>query len=110
MAPLEIVFRSMEPSVGVETCAQEWLERLEHRFGSLERCTVVIDQPHKHHRQGRLFEVHLHVAVGGQSFAVTNGGHAHEDAYVAIADAFRLARRALENRVEIRRGEVKAHA
>lgn len=110
MAPLEIVFRSMDPSPAVEDCIRDWLERLERRFGALDRCTVVVDQPHKHHRQGRLFEVHLHIAAAGQSFAVTNGGHAHEDVYVAIADVFRLARRALEDRVDIRRGDIKAHA
>lgn len=109
MAPLEIVFRSMDPSLAVENCIHDWLERLERRFGAVDRCTVVIDQPHKHHRQGRLFEVHVHLAAAGQSFAVTNG-HGHEDAYVAIADAFRLARRALEERVDIRRGDIKAHA
>lgn len=103
----------MLPSPAVEEYVTSWFERLDHRFGGIERCSVVIEQPHRHHRQGRTFEVHVHLAAAARSIAITHSsGHdtAHEDVYVAIADAFRAARRGLEEQLRIRRGEIKLHA
>jgi hypothetical protein len=38
-----------------------------------------------------------------------NDNHAHEDAHVAVRDAFDIARRQLEDHVRVARGDVKTH-
>ena len=49
---------------------------------------------------------------GGKEIVVTHSGpqdHAHEDAHVAIRDAFLAATRQLEDHMRKRRGQTKAH-
>lgn len=103
--PLELTFHGMTPSPSVEASVERWLGRLEHTYGRIQRCSVVIDVPHKRQRQGRQFQVRIDLQVPGREIAVTrdpmNGSH--EDVYVALSDAFRAARRQLLDHVQIRR-------
>lgn len=113
MTPVEITFRSMEPSPAVEDTVRTWVQRLAHSFKHILRCAVVIEQPHQHSHQGKTFQVHVYVTIPERTIAVTRDpgiDHAHEDVYVAISDAFRAARRILQDESQIRRGEVKLHA
>lgn len=65
----------------------------------MTRCHVSIQQPHRRYRHNE-FAVNIVVDVPGIEVAA----HAHrEDIYIAIADAFRAARRQLQDRVELRR-------
>ena len=105
--PTEITFHEMLPSDAVESAIQRWVARFEHMNSRIVRCHVVVDQPHKHHRQGREFEIHLVLSVPGEDIAARVR---HEDVYVAIADAFRAARRQLKDQVEVRRAFVKTPA
>jgi ribosome-associated translation inhibitor RaiA len=112
-APVDITFRSMVPSPAVEDAIRTRARRLEHRFDDLERCEVVVELPHRRHRQGKTFQVHIHLTVPDRTIAITRDpglDAAHEDVYVAIADAFRAARRALQDHTRIRRGDVRVHA
>jgi ribosome-associated translation inhibitor RaiA len=110
--PLGITFRGMTPSAAVETAIERWVARLELSYGRIQRCSVVIEQPHHHHRQGNHFHVHVDVTVPGREIAVSREparGIDHEDVYVAVADAFRAARRQLQDHARIQRGDVKRH-
>ena len=103
----------MDPSQAVEDDVRARASGLERMFGDLERCEVVIDLPHHHHHQGKTFQVHVYLTVPGRTIAITRDpgvDHAHEDVYVAIADAFSAARRSLQDHAQIRRGDVKLHA
>ena len=74
---------------------------------------MVIAQPHRHHRDGRLVSVRVEVIVPGGEVVVSRDhhlDHAHEDVRVALRDAFRAARRRLEDHVRRRRGVEKHHA
>jgi len=113
MAPVEITFRDMAPSPAVEESIHTWASRLEHSFGNIERCAVVVELPHRRQRQGKTFQVHVYLTVPERTIAITRDpgvDHAHEDVFVAIADAFRAARRTLQDYARIRRGDVKLHA
>lgn len=105
--PLDITFRDMTPSAAVEAAIERWAARLEHRYGRIQGCTVVVEQPHHHHRQGNRFHVHVELTVPGREIA--SRGAEHENAYVAIAEAFRAARRQLQDHARIQRGDVKRH-
>ena len=112
-APVDITFRDMTPSPCVEDAVNRWAARLEHTYDQIERCSVVIEVPHHHHRKGNTFRVRVEVTLPNRKIEVSRDpgiNHAHEDVYVAISTAFRAARRQLLDHARITRGGVKLHA
>ena len=110
--PLEITFRGMSPSLAVETAIRHWVARLEGVYGRLHRCAVLIDQPHQHHHRRKRFHVKVDLTVPGYELAMSRDPErdpGHRDVYVALADAFRAARRRLHAHARIRRGDVQRH-
>lgn len=111
--PVEITFRSMDPSPAVEKSIRRWADRLDRCYERIERCAVVIELPHRRHRQGKTFSVHIYLTLPDRTIAITRDpglDQAHEDIHVAIADAFRAARRRLQDHAQLVRGDVKIHA
>jgi ribosome-associated translation inhibitor RaiA len=111
--PIEITFRAMDPSPAVEDSIRAWVARLQHYYDRIERCSVVIEMPHRHHRTGNTFQVHLTLTVPERTIAISRDPGrdlAHEDVYVAISHAFHAARRQLQEHARVQRGEVKLHA
>jgi len=106
--PTEITFHELDVSPAVEAAIARGVARLEHVFHRIESCTVHINQPHRRRRHGGAFHITITLAVPGKDVAVSHVGH--EDIYVALADAFRAARRRLLEQVDIRRGFVKSAA
>ncbi len=110
--PLTISFRNMEPSMSIEADIREKAAKLETFFDRITSAHVVVDTPHRRHREGKLHHVRIDLHVPGREIVVNREPaehHAHEDAYVAIRDAFDAARRQLEDYVREMRGTVKAH-
>ncbi|MBI5462245.1 MAG: HPF/RaiA family ribosome-associated protein [Gammaproteobacteria bacterium] len=110
--PLQITFRHIEPSPALEARIRQLAERLDHYSQEIMSCRVVIEAPHKHNHQGNLYTVHLDITSPSGEIAVTrdqHDNHAHEDAHVALRDAFRAAERQLEQRVQKLRRDTKAH-
>lgn len=111
--PLQITFRHMDPSPALEARIRQRAEELEQFFDRLTSCRVVIDCRHRRHQQGNLFDVAIDFTLPGREIVVRNErgtNHAHEDAHIAVRDAFDAARRRLEDCALGRRGEVKSHA
>ena len=112
LLPLEITFRNMEPSPALEARIRELAARLEKFSPHIVHCHVAIEAPHRHHHQGRLFNVALRITVPGHELAIHHTdatNHAHEDVYVALRDAFKSARRKLQDRERKVRRQVKTH-
>jgi ribosomal subunit interface protein len=110
--PLEITFRNMDPSAAVEARLREKAEKLDRFHDHIMSCRIVVEAPHAHHHQGKLFQVRLDIKVPGKELAISHQGpknHAHEDVYVAIRDAFNAAIRRLDEHLRRERGDVKAH-
>jgi cold shock CspA family protein/ribosome-associated translation inhibitor RaiA len=110
--PVEVSFKGMEPSPALETRIRERAARLERFADRILRCHVTVEAPHRHHRQGNLFAVRIMIDVPGGQVAVTHDNpqdHAHEDAHVAVRDAFAAAVRRLEDHVRRLDGDVKRH-
>lgn len=99
-------FRGMPPSPGLQLAAERWVGRLEQVHDRIVGCHVIIERPHRHHLHGAPFQIHISIAVPGTKFAVSH--RTDKDAYVALADAFRTARRQLLDHVGQQRGFVKA--
>ena len=110
--PLQIRFHKLEASEAVEAAIRKRAEQLEHFANNITSCRVTIDAPHKHHHQGNLYRVTIDIRTPAGEIVVSRSPdqhQAHEDAYVAIRDAFKAARRQLQDQVRERRGKVKAH-
>jgi hypothetical protein len=87
--PIDITFRDMTPSPALELTIYEWARRLDG-MSEPQRCSVVIETPHKHHLRGRMFQITLDIAIPGHQIVVSRE---HANPHVAVADAFRAARR-----------------
>jgi len=111
--PPEIVYEGMSPSMSVQTRVEEEIAKLERFFGRITACRVVIDAPGHRRRHGGLYSarVHLSLPAGQEVVSSRNppADHAHEDALVAVRDAFRAAGRKLQDATRELQGNVKHH-
>ena len=105
--PLQITIRDMEHSDALESHIREKANKLDEFFSHVMSCRVVVEMPHKHHHQGKQFNVRIDIGVPGSEIVV-NRDHA-EDVYVALRDAFDAAKRQLEDYARKLRGDVKTH-
>jgi len=101
-------FRDMPVSPALQAAAERWGARLEQVCDRIVGCHVSIEKPHRHHHHGSPFQINITLAVPGASIVVSN--QMNDDAYVALADAFRAARRQLIDHVDLQRGFVKPPA
>lgn len=111
-SPLQIMFRHMDPSPALEARIRRRVDELDQFFGRITACRVVVERRHHRHAQGNLFEVRVDLVVPGFEVVAGSGSgvnHAHEDAHVAVRDAFDALRRRLEDHARVRRGAVKRH-
>jgi len=105
--PLQITIRDVEHSEALEAHIRGKVEKLEEFFKHITSCRVVVEVPHKHHHQGKQFNVRIDIGVPGSEIVV-NRDHA-EDIYVALRDAFDAAKRQLEDYARKIRGDIKTH-
>ena len=110
--PLQVVFHNMEPSAALEANIRERAQKLERFSDRITSFRVTVEAPHKHHHKGNIYHIAVDIVVPDAEIVVSrnpHGNHAHEDAYVAVRDAFNSARRKLEDYEARRRGKVKSH-
>jgi len=129
-SPIQITFRNTQASAAVETRIQAEATKLNRYYSRITSCRVIVEAPHRHHKRGELFHVRIELNVPGaelvvghepamhRAFALGGNGKLskrtevhvpHKDVYVAVRDAFRTARRQLEEHIRRLRGEVKMH-
>jgi ribosomal subunit interface protein len=111
--PLKITFRNIEPSPAMEARIHELAARLDKFNDQIMRMHVIVDSPHRHQQQGQLFDVTIDITVPDKEIAIRRAGPeepSHEDPYVALRDAFRAARRRLQDYSRKRQQQVKTHA
>jgi cold shock CspA family protein len=109
----QVSFDDIPIDEAVRDAALDHVAQLENVYGRITGCHVVIAQPHRHHRAGRLYSVRVDVRVPSGEIIVNRDhhlDHAHEDVFVALRDSFDAARRRLEDHVRRLRGTEKAHA
>lgn len=110
--PLEIRFHNVDRSDALEADIRDRVAKLEELGEHIVSCRVTVDAPHKHHRQGNLFSVKVDIRMPGSEIVASRDAgmnHAHEDPYVAVRDAFKAARRQVQDYIRVHRGKVKAH-
>jgi ribosomal subunit interface protein len=112
-SPLQITFEEVRHSDAVEARIREEVDKLEQFYDRITSMRVVVDRPQHRHKKGDTFQIRIHITVpGAADIAISrepaeNG--AHEDVYVTIRDAFKAARRQLQELARRRQGQVKDH-
>lgn len=111
--PVEIDFHGMPATEALRQSIASHVAELETRSGRITSARVVLKAPGGHHRTGGLFEVNIHLALpGGRKVIVSRTPKAderHADIDFAIDDAFKHARRQLQDQVRELQGQTKAH-
>ena len=109
--PLEIDYRNLEPTPALKGAIRKRADKLERFYDRITGCHVTVEAPHRHRHKGKQYEVHIRLTLPGKVLAVRHpsGKKEHEDAYVAIRDAFDAAQRRLEDYARIQRGAIKTH-
>ena len=110
--PLEITFRGLDHSEAVEAEIRQHVDALEKFCDRITSCHVTLTLPHHHAHQGKRYEVMIRVEVPRKELIAhrpQEKNAAHEDAHVAIRDAFRAMRRQLEDYSREIRGNTKFH-
>jgi cold shock CspA family protein len=111
--PIQIEFQGMEPVEHVRGAIAKHVSDLESRFGRVTACRVVLKAPGGHHHTGGHYEVHIHLALpDGREVNIARSPTAdarQADVTFAVNDAFKRARRRLQDHVRRMQGLVKAH-
>jgi ribosome-associated translation inhibitor RaiA len=128
--PVQITWRDMAPSTAVGTKIREEAARLDEFYDRITSCYVTIEIPRRYQNGKYQFHVRIDLIVPGAEIVVNHeptlqrslqrlGGEErakwqellapHKDVYVAIRDAFKVARRKLKGYSHRQNGAVKHH-
>ncbi len=106
--PLQVAFDGVQHSDAVEARIREEVEKLEQFNGKIVSARVVVTKPQRRHHKGDTFQIRVYLVVPDTpDIAVTRdpaADGAHEDVYVTIRDAFKTARRQLQDAAAKRAG------
>lgn len=112
--PIEIRWHQLPASETVTRLVEEKARKLEHYYERIIGCSVTIEAPNmNHHRHGKHFRVRVEISVPGDLLVVGRDATAdttHEDVYLAVHDAFRAAKRQLQDFVRRRDDLARAPA
>lgn len=110
--PIEIDFQGMEGSAAIQAAIAKQVTELEQRYSRITACRVVLKGPGAHHRTG-LYEVNIRLALPeGREVNVAHTAQLderHSDLNFALNDAFKRARRQLQDHVRRLQRQVKHH-
>jgi len=101
--PLQITSRNLELTEAIKADIREHAEKLDKYYDRIMSCRVVVEALPKR----SLYNVHIDITVPGAELIVKRDPNT--DLYLSIRDAFRDARRKLEDFARIQRGDVKHH-
>jgi cold shock CspA family protein len=111
--PPEIVFEGLLATPQIKDAINAHLAELERRWGRITACRVVVKGPGQRHRKGGLYDVRIHLALpDGREVNVTRmppADERHSDLTFALDDAFKHARRQLQDQVRRVQGHIKVH-
>lgn len=111
--PLKIDFHGVEPSEALQNSITEHVAALERFFGRLTACHVSFKAPGGHHRSGGLYEVDIHLTLpSGREVNIgrtPRQDERHAKVLFAVNDAFRRARRQLQDHARRLQTQVKTH-
>lgn len=102
----------MEKSDALEADIRRRADVLHHYYDRIVDCSVTVSAPHHHHHSGFRYSVGIRISVPGRQLVVSQDNDtnaAYEDPYAAVHDAFKRARRQIQDFARIQRGDTKHH-
>jgi hypothetical protein len=127
--PVQVTFRHMPVSPAVVERVTREAQKLRRYAEAIKHCRAVVIAPHRHLRHGRRYVVHLDIGLPRQRVAIAHEPPARarvaagekpakgnevagsaRDLNVEIRRVFDVARRRLQDRMRLLRGDVKRHA
>ncbi len=111
--PVEIDFQGLKGNERLRGCVSKNIAALEQRFGRITACRIVVRAPSERHRTGGVCEVTIRLTLPqGREVDIGRSEKADDryaDPVMALNDAFKRARRRLQDHARRMRGEVKSH-
>lgn len=110
--PLDITFHGMDGTDTLRADIRRHADKLEQFAQGIIKCSVVMEPAEHHHHKGNRFVVRIRLTLPGGELDVghaPSGDQSHQDAYVAIRDAFGAMRRKLQDFHRRQQGQVKHH-
>ena len=126
-----ITFRGIDSSTALEAEIRRRIGKLETYCHSIMGCRVLVEPAQRHHETGNRYHVRIDLTVPGEELVVAHEASLHaaaqdidaakvtreaepdperKHAYVAVREAFDIARRQLQDYARRHRGTVKAAA
>jgi hypothetical protein len=110
--PLQFSFHNVPRSELIETAIREAAARLEGSYDRIMSCRVIVDQPHRHQKEGSPYQVRIDLKVPGAELVVKREPAEHltlAELDTVIHEAFDDMQRQLDEFLNRRRGYVRAH-
>lgn len=112
--PLQIVFEGVGQSDAIEDRVREEVAKLEKFYDRITAARVVVGRPQHRQTKGDTYHVRIHLTIPSAPDILASIDpsldHAHEDVHVAIRDAFKAARRQLQDVLREREPSHKTRA
>jgi hypothetical protein len=112
--PVQLDFQGIEAKPELRSAVGRHIAQLEERFGRVTAGRIVLKGPGGHHRNGGLYEINIRLALPeGREVNIgrtPQSDERHSDLGFALNDAFKRARRQLQDQVDRMTGNVKTHA
>jgi cold shock CspA family protein/ribosome-associated translation inhibitor RaiA len=112
-SPVKIEFRDMPESAAVREAVEQHVAKLEERYGRVTTGRVVVKGPGERHRTSGHYEINIRLALpDGKEINVERTPPADQryaDPSFALNNAFKRARRQLQDKARRLQGQVKQH-
>lgn len=126
-----VTFRGIDPSAALEEEIRTRIDKLETYYHSIMGCHVLVELAQRHHEAGNRYHVRIDLTVPGEEIVVAHDASLHgtdkdihlakatkqdeadperKHAFVAVREAFDVARRQLQDYARRHRGTVKTAA
>ena len=109
----EITFRHVAKSPYIESLVRRQVTKLEKFCDHITSCRVAIERPQQHQRAGNPYRVRIDLTVPpGHEVVVDReptDNDLHDELRTVVIDAFKAARRQLQELVDRQRKDVKTH-
>jgi cold shock CspA family protein len=111
--PAQIELEGVRETPELQASIDQHFAELENRFGRLTAGRVVVKGPGDHHRTGGQFQVSIRLALPDGREVNVGRTPKQDDRYTdltfAVDNAFKRARRQLQDRARLMRGQTKQH-
>jgi len=107
---VQVSFRNLSPRPTAEEMIRKKAAKLETFYDRILGIEVQVEVPHRHQHKGNHYHVRVGVSVPGHQFVVSRQSgddRSEENLTAAISNAFKAARRELQDYVALQRDQTR---